>query len=124
MDGVSESETYYINMSLIFEGVYSLSLKKTDENGREMLIFDFGCYEAILSSSDPLDLNKALVEESDGWYVPGRRGRAKWRDFRKQTGWNGECFIRLVDDVFLFRGTDKEEGRWFWMWRIARISVP
>ena len=91
------------------------------EDGRGGERFEFGCEEAILSSSDPCDLDKALMKGIyHNWRVLGRKDTVGDR-FREQAGWIGDHFTRLVDDVFLFYGEKRSGGLG---WYIIRISVP
>lgn len=81
------------------------------------------CFETILSSSDPGNLDRALVRGGH-WYVPGRREYVRDNDFKEQTGWNGNQFVRLIDDVFLFRQKKEVWGSLVYEWYIIRVHVP
>ena len=94
------------------------------EDGKRGEGFAFDCEDAILSSSDPYDLEKALVSGGGYWYVLGSEEPVEADDFIEQTGWDGWRFIRLIDDVFLFCGVKKERDRWMHGWYVLRISVP
>lgn len=91
-----------------------------DEHGREATgtKFGFWCEEAILSLSDPLDLSKALMAEAQ-LRVPGGRDFLGRVEFEEQTGWDGHCFVRLVDDVFLIFDLEEEEREL----HVIRIAV-
>ena len=96
-----------------------------NENGRKVRATRVGSEnsEAILSSSDSLDLNKALVKGTH-WRIPERKKIIHYYDFEKRIGWFGNHFVRLVDDVFLFHGHWKDDGYMKRKRFIIRIIVP